>query len=85
MTKEAITLYMDKIRFWVSVANLVWLIGAVARAASWKTEMELSVKADKVATTDFVRLVENVNNLTSRFTSMENKMDKIYDQLIKKN
>lgn len=84
MTKETVTLYMDKIRFWVSLATLWWLVTTVAWIASWKTEVDIALKWDKVSTTDFVKLVENVNNLTNRFSSMENKMDKIYDQLIKK-
>lgn len=60
MTKETVTLYMDKIRFWVSLATLWWLVTTVAWIASWKTEVDLALRSDKVSPTDFAVLKNDV-------------------------
>lgn len=60
MVKELQNIDLDKMRLYISMGTLITVLGAVWYFASWKTEVDLIIKSDKVSTTEFAVLVNDV-------------------------
>ena len=60
MVKELQSINLDKMRFYISMGTLVTVLGAVWYFASWKTEVDIIIKWDKVSPTDFAVLKNDV-------------------------
>lgn len=61
MVKETLqSIDVDKMRLYISMSTLITVLGAVWYFASWKTEVDLIIKSDKVSPTDFAILKTDV-------------------------
>lgn len=60
MVKELQSINLDKMRLYISMWTLVTVLGAVWYFASWKTEVDLIIRQEKVSTTDFAVLRNDV-------------------------
>ena len=61
MVKDVInSIDLDRMRLYISMGTLVTVLGAVWYFASWKTEVDLIIKSEKVSPTDFAVLKTDV-------------------------
>lgn len=60
MVKELQGIDLDKMRLYMNIWTLLILLSSVAYFVSWKTEVDIVMKQDKVSTTDFAVLKNDV-------------------------
>lgn len=61
MVQQLQSINLDKMRLYISMGTLVTVLGAVWYFASWKTEVDLIIRQEKVSTTDFAVLRNDVS------------------------
>lgn len=60
MVKELQGIDLDKMRLYMNIWTLLILLSSVSYFVSWKTEVDIVMKQDKVSTTDFAVLKNDV-------------------------
>lgn len=76
MVKELQNLDLDRMRLYISMGTLVTVLGAVWYFASWKTEVDIVMKQEKVSTTDFAVLKTDVTYIKSELWTIRALLEK---------
>ena len=76
MVKSIQDIDLDRMRFYVSMGTLVTVLWAVWYFASWKTEVDIIMKQDKVSTTDFAVLKTDVSYIKSELWTIRALLEK---------
>ena len=61
MVKELQSLDLDKMRLYVSMGTLITVLGAVWYFSSWKTEVDLIIRQERVSPSDFAVVKNDVS------------------------
>lgn len=76
MVKELQTIDMENVKLYMNIGTIIWLIGLAVWFWSYKTELDLFMKQDKVSTTDFAVLKTDVTYIKSELWAIRALLEK---------
>lgn len=76
MVKELQTIDMENVKLYMNIGTIIWLISLAVWFWSYKTELDLFMKQDKVSTTDFAVLKTDVSYIKSELWTIRALLEK---------